>query len=125
MRKIYGSSRIDSCPFCGQRAVTENDQGLPVCIKHKKSSLDLKCQCGSWLDVLKGKYGPYCRCINCGNVNFKRALEMNPPKKEEPKIEPEIKSNVKPEIKSKPKDYSDKIKKETIVTSDDIDLYYT
>ena len=77
-KKVYGESRRDNCPFCGQLAVTENSQGIPVCVEHKKGVLDdLKCVCGSWLDVRKGKFGPYFFCMNCGNINFKRGLEMN------------------------------------------------
>lgn len=123
MRKIYGASRVDNCPFCGQRAVTENAQGVPVCIKHKKSMLDLKCQCGSWLDVLKGKYGPYCRCLNCGNVNFRRALEMNP------RIE-DASTNTSTErpkksTKSNYKSNYKKTRSEQTVTSDEVDLYFS
>jgi hypothetical protein len=77
-KKIYGESRRDICPFCGQLAVTENPQGVPVCVAHKKEELnDLKCACGSWLDVRKGKFGAYFSCMNCGNINFRRGLEMN------------------------------------------------
>jgi hypothetical protein len=77
--KRYGSYKIDSCPFCGKQSVTKNSQGVPVCIAHKKEELkDLKCVCGSWLDVKEGKYGAYFSCIKCGNVNFRKVLEMNP-----------------------------------------------
>jgi len=38
----------------------------------------LKCVCGEWLDIKKGKYGPYFHCLNCGNVSFKKGLEINP-----------------------------------------------
>lgn len=82
--KKYGQSKINSCPFCGRTAVAENPQGIPVCSKHLKESLpELKCLCGSWLEIRKGKWGPYCQCLNCGNLNLKKVLEINPiPKKD-------------------------------------------
>lgn len=79
LRKQYGESRIDGCPFCGKPSTCKNSQDVPVCVSHKNLKLDgLRCICGSFLDVLGGKWGPYCRCPNCGNVKFKRVLEMNP-----------------------------------------------
>ena len=80
MRNRYGESRIDSCPFCGKQGVTKNEQGLSVCINHKKEVLDIKCACGEWLDVKKGKFGAYFNCINCGNINLRKGLENNSPK---------------------------------------------
>ena len=78
MRKRYGESRIDKCPFCGKMAVVKNSQGIPVCNNHKGSELkNLKCACGEYLDIAKGKFGAYFRCINCGNISFKKGLEMN------------------------------------------------
>ncbi|MBU0616016.1 MAG: hypothetical protein KJ601_08060 [Nanoarchaeota archaeon] len=75
--KRYGQSRIDKCPFCEKTAVTKNKQGIPVCAVHKDSELkDIKCACGSWLDVREGKFGPYFFCINCGNISFKKAMEF-------------------------------------------------
>lgn len=77
--KKYGQSRINPCPFCGKTAVAENPQGVPVCSKHLKNFIpDLKCLCGDWLEIKKGKWGPYCHCLRCGNLNFKRILEINP-----------------------------------------------
>src|SRR3989338_11434412 len=77
--KRYGESKIDNCPFCGKIGVTKNKQGVPVCSNHKDDELkDLKCLCGGWLDIFEGKYGPYFRCINCGNINFKKGIEINP-----------------------------------------------
>jgi len=75
--KRYGQSKAQNCPFCDKPAVVRNKQGIPVCSAHKDKTLDsLKCACGSWLDVKVGRYGPYCTCIKCGNVNFKRALDL-------------------------------------------------
>ena len=92
--KRYGQSQILACPFCGKQCITKNKQKVPVCVKHKDKLIDnWKCVCGAYLDIVEGKWGPYCRCIKCGAVNFKRALELNPipevkePKKEEPSSE--------------------------------------
>ncbi|MAF35242.1 hypothetical protein CMO91_05340 [Candidatus Woesearchaeota archaeon] len=94
--KRYGQSQVLSCPFCGKQAVTKNKQKVPVCMKHKDSVIDnWKCVCGSFLDIQEGKWGPYCRCIKCGAVNFKRALELNPM--------PEVKEDPKTEVKTVPK----------------------
>lgn len=76
--KRYGQSRVDNCPFCGKHAFTKNSQDIPVCKDHKGAILnDFKCACGSYLDLRTGKYGAYFNCMNCGNVNFKKALELN------------------------------------------------
>ena len=76
-RKVYGSYKEESCPFCGKRALAENSQGVPVC---EDSTIDnMKCACGGYLDIPKGKWGPFFVCIKCGNINFRRGLEMNPP----------------------------------------------
>jgi len=76
--KTYGQSKVDKCPFCGKQGITKNKQGVPVCVKHKNSILgNLKCACGDYLDILDGKYGPYFNCMNCGNINFRKGLEMN------------------------------------------------
>ena len=75
--KKYGMSRIDKCPFCGNRAIAKNSQGLLVCKEHKDFKLpDIRCVCGSWLEIRTGKYGPYFFCMNCGNINLKKGLEM-------------------------------------------------
>jgi len=103
--KRYGESRIDKCPFCGRTALIKNSQGVPVCQSHKNHKLnDLRCMCGELLELKTGKWGPYFRCINCGNINLKKALEINPPK-----------SPVK-ENKSTPK--------EITVRSDEVDFLY-
>lgn len=76
--KKYGQSRIDTCPFCGKPSVVRNEQGIPVCNAHRHNEVkDLKCACGEWLENKSGKYGSYFFCINCGNISFKKGLEMN------------------------------------------------
>ncbi|MFH1642446.1 MAG: hypothetical protein ABIC04_06125 [Nanoarchaeota archaeon] len=77
--KKYGMSRIDNCPFCGKMGITKNRQGISVCANHKDTELnDIKCACGEWLDIRQGKWGPYFHCMNCGNINLKKGLEMVP-----------------------------------------------
>ena len=110
--KRYGESRVDNCPFCGKTGVTKNKQGVPVCSNHKDDELkDLKCLCGGWLDIFEGKYGPYFRCINCGNINFKKGIEINP--------------QVKVKVSSEKGDENKAAqKKEITVRSDQLDFMY-
>ena len=106
--KRYGASKIDRCPFCDKQAVTSNPQGIPVCSDHKSEDLnDLKCACGDWLDLKKGKYGIFFNCMNCGSVSLSKALDMNPKAQPQPKISASKKT-------SKPT--------EVTVTSDDLDF---
>lgn len=78
LRKIYGESKIDNCAICNKQALLLNAQGFPVCNNHKSVILpELKCLCGEYLMVLDGKFGKFFQCINCGNINMKRALEIN------------------------------------------------
>lgn len=85
-KKIYGASKKDNCPFCQKQAFFKNKQGLIVCKDHKKSILpDIKCVCGSYLELKTGKFGPYFNCINCGNVNIKKGVEILNLKKESKK----------------------------------------
>ncbi len=73
--KKYGQSKKETCPFCNNGAVFVNKQGLSVCRKHKGTALeDIKCLCGSYLEIRKGKYGSYFFCINCGNISLKKGL---------------------------------------------------
>ena len=75
--KRYGQSKDISCPFCGKQAIAKNKQGLNVCVDHKNQAMEeVKCTCGSWLEQKVGKFGPYFNCLNCGNINFNKAMEM-------------------------------------------------
>lgn len=75
--KRYGQSKTDSCAFCGSIATQKNKEGLLVCRHHLKDKFqEIKCTCGSWLEQRSGKFGPYFNCINCGNMNLKKALEI-------------------------------------------------
>ncbi|MBU0470780.1 MAG: hypothetical protein KKA62_01935 [Nanoarchaeota archaeon] len=76
-KKSYGNYKTSSCPFCGKIATHKNEQGLEVCRLHTKQSLEeIKCSCGSWLEQRSGKFGPYFNCIKCGNINYKKGMEM-------------------------------------------------
>ena len=76
--KRYGQSKIEKCPFCGRQALIKNKQDVPVCQDHKNYSLDeLKCMCGKSLEMRSGKWGIFFSCLNCGNLNLRKALEIN------------------------------------------------
>ena len=78
--KVYGKSKIEHCPFCGRIATQKNDSGLLVCPQHVNAQLEeIRCTCGSWLEQRSGKLGPYFNCLKCGNINFKRGMEMKIP----------------------------------------------
>jgi hypothetical protein len=66
------------CPFCNGNALRENSQGVPVCLQHKDSDLpDMKCSCGEWLDIRKGKYGVFFSCMSCGAKSLSKILSIN------------------------------------------------
>tara|TARA_Y100000310_G_C20614630_1_gene779965 strand:- start:352 stop:717 length:366 start_codon:yes stop_codon:yes gene_type:complete len=76
-KKIYGQSKTSNCPFCQKLATTKNEQGIEVCYQHIKEVLpEIKCTCGSWLECRVGKFGPYFNCLNCGNINYNKAMEI-------------------------------------------------
>lgn len=76
--KRYGQSQVPKCPFCSEIATTKNNQKVPVCRKHvEKEVMPLKCVCSKTLLLMHGKFGVFWNCIDCGNFNFKKALEMN------------------------------------------------
>ncbi len=81
--KRYGESKIEKCPFCEDSRTLPtvvNSQGFSVCLKHKNSILDvenMKCVCGEYLELLSGKFGPFFKCMECGNINLKKAFEFN------------------------------------------------
>jgi hypothetical protein len=125
--KKYGESKIDKCPFCNNIAVTESLEGVPVCTKHKEGKLpDLKCVCGEYVDLRKGNFGPYFSCLRCGNVNFKRILDVNPSFDEKiGKESNECKSVQKTEcgtVKQKTDSNNSEEKREITVTSDELDF---
>src|SRR3989338_2920267 len=76
-KKVYGQSKLSNCTFCGRTATQKTEAGLEVCYLHTKEKLpEVKCTCGSWLEQRSGKFGPYFNCLRCGNINFKKAMEM-------------------------------------------------
>jgi len=76
--KRYGESRVEKCPFCRQQATAVNAQGIPVCPSHKGAELgEMKCVCGEYLELRAGKFGPFFNCLNCGNMNLRKTLEIN------------------------------------------------
>ncbi|MGV8169437.1 MAG: hypothetical protein ACP5N3_05260 [Candidatus Nanoarchaeia archaeon] len=77
-RKVYSEEKVSHCPFCGGAAIVKNEQGVPVCTRHKKLILDgLKCKCGSYMDIKEGKFGPFFICPNCGIMSYKKGLDLN------------------------------------------------
>ncbi|MFH2020923.1 MAG: hypothetical protein ABIJ34_05885 [archaeon] len=86
--KRYGLSRDDKCTFCEKKALVKNKQHLLVCKAHKDSMLpDIRCSCGSWLELKDGKFGPYFVCMNCGNMNLKKGLDILENQQSKKKVE--------------------------------------
>ena len=109
--KRYGSYRTAKCPFCSRQGTVKNEQGIPVCSSHKGQVLpDLKCSCGSYVDLREGKWGPYFSCVKCGNVKFDRIMEMNDVKAQSSEKAATPKNKFQPT--------------ETIVRSDELDFLY-
>ena len=76
-KKVYGSYKRITCPFCERNATQKNEQGLDVCHLHTKQVFDeIKCLCGSWLELRSGKFGAYFNCIKCGNMNYDKAMNI-------------------------------------------------
>ncbi len=85
-KKVYGSYRMENCPFCGGRALSKNGMGIPVCSTHKDAEVgELKCMCGEWLDLKESKWGVFGVCMKCGTVSWSRILELNPKAFQPPK----------------------------------------
>jgi len=78
--KRYGESKKQDCPFCNKPALSQNTQGIPTCAAHKETLLpDVKCMCGSWLELKNGNWGPYFNCTNCGNLSFAKGMARAAP----------------------------------------------
>jgi hypothetical protein len=134
--KKYGSYKVDLCPFCDKPSTTLNFQNLPVCQNHKNEELPaFRCQCNDFLDLKSGKFGVYFNCFKCGNINYKRGMELNEVLMKEHKNNLKNNSNNKVSkdeninennIIKKPKSEWNKTNnKETTITSDMIDAYYS
>ena len=78
--KRYGQSKKADCPFCPKPAIAQNTQGVPTCNAHKEQQLpDIKCMCGSWLELRQGDWGPYFNCTKCGNLSFAKGMSRGVP----------------------------------------------
>jgi transcription elongation factor Elf1 len=115
MRKAYGLSKVEKCPFCNATALSVNKQGVPVCREHMKLDVNMKCACGQWLDIKKSKWGAFALCSKCGPMSIAKAMALNPLEKEPEKEIPD--KNKSPPVKS-----SRDRPKEITVTSDDLDF---
>jgi len=121
-KKVYGQSKVSRCPFCDKLSTRKSEQGLDVCPQHVKTVLEeIKCVCGSWLEVRAGKFGPYFNCMNCGNMNYAKGMEMKSLM---------IKDRPKNVIVDKPKSsyssydsFKKKERKEITITSDDVEYF--
>src|SRR3989344_1739846 len=125
--KVYGQSKTVSCPFCGRTTLMNNDQGVPVCKEHKNELIeDVRCACGEWMDIRKGKWGPFFLCMNCGPVNFRKGLELNPqkPKRMLTSTVPLPAKPLSPQLETKLKKTFTPSKTPKVITSDDVDIYY-
>lgn len=78
-KKVYGEYRTDKCIFCGATSISKNKKGFPVCKKHEKIEEipAYRCFCGNFVDIEVGKFGVYCKCYKCGNINLNKILEIN------------------------------------------------
>jgi len=73
--KKYGVYQVKRCPFCESIATAKNKQDIPVCHRHKSELIeDIKCQCGFFLELKIGKFGPFFICPKCGTINFEKAM---------------------------------------------------
>ncbi len=76
--KRYGQSKTENCPFCGRQATAKNSQEVPVCREHKSSVMnEMRCICGEHLLMMKGKFGLFFNCPNCGNMSMRKVMEFN------------------------------------------------
>ena len=119
-KKVYGSYKISTCPFCSRTATSKNEQGLDVCHQHTKSIMEeSKCICGSWLELRQGKFGPYFHCEKCGNKNFSKGMEVIQSVKPTSFVEEEREGKEK----QKNKFTDNKERKETTMTTDDVEYF--
>lgn len=111
--KIYGQSKLSNCTFCGRTATQKTEAGLEVCYQHTKETLsEIKCLCGGWLEQCRGKFGPYFNCLRCGNINFRKGMEM--------KAMTAMKLSTPPKVQPP---WPKFMPKETIITSRDVEYF--
>jgi|APSaa5957512622_1039677.scaffolds.fasta_scaffold106924_2 hypothetical protein len=122
-KKTYGQYKTKTCPFCTRMATQTNDAGVDVCYQHRTQKMEeIKCTCGSWLEQKSGKFGAYFNCINCGNFNHEKGME----------IKALTKGKAIAKVKPKPISYMDlaSIPKKTVskpkevtISSDDMEYF--
>jgi len=123
MRKVYGQSGTNACIFCGTNALRLNTQGFPVCTHHQQSTVDMdqvKCACGSYLDIKEGKFGAFFLCINCGPRSVSKIKELNT--FEDTQTTRHVSSEKKEMSSSIPKK-TEAPHKEYTITTDDVDYF--
>ncbi len=125
--KRYGKSGNATCPFCGAMAIAKNEDGLSVCIAHKLSKQkfdEVKCDCGSWLEIRDGKFGMYFNCLNCGNINYEKGMAMkdkqDAAKAKEPKKK-QVKLPARKKIYERRSQYTGK--QEIVISSRDFEWF--
>ena len=122
-KKTYGVYKTVTCPFCSRMATQKNEQGIEVCYQHSKQAVEeIKCTCGGWLEPRAGKFGRYFNCLNCGNINYEKAMQIKEiTKGTVKKVEPlrEAATTIGSRVVQKEKAE----KKETIITSRDVDYF--
>ena len=111
-------------------ATQKNEQGLDVCHQHVKQSMEeFKCTCGSWLELRAGKFGPYFNCMNCGNMNYAKAMEIKEVttvSSDDISKEIEVlkeKTIVKEKVVQKKYNFTEKKSKETTISTDDVEYF--
>ena len=76
-KTVYGQYKQDNCVFCPRMGTQKNEQGMVVCLHHRRQTLEeIKCVCGSWLEQRSGRFGPFFSCVKCGPIDFNRGLEI-------------------------------------------------
>ena len=114
-KKQYGNYREANCPFCGKIATQKNTQGLEVCRLHTKELMEeIRCSCGSWLESRSGKFGPYFHCLKCGNVPYKKGMEL---KGMINILVDDEKKNLNKQL------FTSEKKKETTISTDDVEFF--
>ncbi|PIN74431.1 hypothetical protein COV20_00185 [Candidatus Woesearchaeota archaeon CG10_big_fil_rev_8_21_14_0_10_45_16] len=125
LKKSYGEYKKINCSFCERPATQKNTQGADVCYQHIKNQLEeIKCTCGSWLEIRNGKFGLYFNCINCGNLNYQKAMSIK--EITMPKLQKETAVSVKtpeqqPMVRRDVEQKSER--KEITITSRDLDYF--
>ncbi len=120
LSKRYGEYKIERCPFCKKQATATNSEGLPVCYEHKNESMpELKCMCGSSLEMRTGKFGIFFSCIKCGIVRKNRVFEMNEKAFQKAGVEEKKAGSEKKPERDKEKEKPRSAPREIVVRADD------